>query len=202
MRRVLFFAIIKKGSDDMDALMLILLGMILVMCLVIGIYTTLYNKLQDYVIRIQEVEARIDNTLRDKYDNINRCVSLIKSNETINKELDKNMFEEIVKLRTRKISNFDLDRKLVEAHDSFLTLKEKYPELKENEEIASISVKLEDIQENLIVNKEYYNKNIAEYNKLVKLFPTNIVAKICKYEEKLFFDRKDMTDDDFDDFKF
>jgi len=185
----------------MDALMLILLGMIIVMCLLIGIYTTLYNKLQDYVIRIQEVEARIDNNLRDKYDNINRCVSLVKGNDNINKNLDKNMFEEIVRLRTKKISNFDLDRKLVEANDSFLTLKEKYPELKENEEIISISAKLEELQELLVVNKEYYNKNIAEYNKLVKLFPTNIVAKICKYEEKLFFDRKDMTDDDFNDFK-
>lgn len=175
--------------------------MIIVICFIIGIYTTLYNKLQDYIIRINEVEAMIDNNLRMKYDNINKCVSLIKGNEAINKELDKNMFEEIVRLRTRKISNFDLDRKLIEATNSFITLKEKYPELKENEEIISISKKIEDLDESLIVNKEYYNKNIAEYNKLVKLFPTNIVAKVCKYEEKLFFDRKDMSDDDFNDFK-
>ena len=111
------------------------------------------------------------------------------------------MFEEIVRLRTRKISNFDLDRKLVEAMNNFVTLKEKYPELRENEEVVSISKKIEELDESLIVNKEYYNKNIAEYNKLVKLFPTNIVAKLCKYEEKLFFDRKDMNDDDFNDFK-
>ena len=50
--------------------------------------------------------------------------------------------------------------------------------------------KLDELDENLIVNKDYYNKNITEYNKLVKLFPTNIVAKICKYEEKLFFKSK------------
>ena len=196
------FVIILIGSDDMDALMLILLGMMIVICLLIGIYTTLYNKLQDYVIRINEVEAIIDNNLRDKYDNINKCVSLIKGNEKINEELDKKMFEEIVRLRTRKISNFDLDRKLIEANNNFITLKEKYKELRENEEIIAITKKIDDLDETLLVNREYYNKNIATYNKLVKLFPTNIVAKLCKYEEKLFFDRKDMSDDDFNDFKF
>ena len=111
------------------------------------------------------------------------------------------MFEEIVRLRTKKISNFDLDRKLIEAENNFITLKEKYDFLKENKEMIEITKKLEDLDENLIVSKEYYNKHIAEYNKLVKLFPTNIVAKLCKYEEKLFFDRKDMSDDDFNDFK-
>lgn len=185
----------------MDALMLILLGMIIVICIIIGIYITLYNKLQDYIIRINEVESIIDNNLREKYDNINKCVSLVKSNDNINKDLDKNMFEEIVRLRTRKISNFDLDRKLIEAVSNFIVLKDKYKELNENEEIITISKKLEELDENLTVNRDYYNKNIAEYNKLVTLFPTNIVAKICKYEQKLFFDRKDMSDDDYNDFK-
>ena len=119
----------------------------------------------------------------------------------VSKKLDKNMFEEIVRLRTKKISNFDLDRKLIEANNNFITLKEKYKELQENEKIIEISKKIDELDETLIVNRNYYNKNIAEYNKLVKLFPTNIVAKLCKYEEKLFFDRKDMSDDDFNDFK-
>ncbi len=185
----------------MDALMLILLGIIIVICFIMGIYIMLYNKLQDYVIRINEVESVIDNNLREKYDNINKCVSLIKGNEKINKELDKKMFEEIVRLRTRKISNFDLDRKLIEANNNFIALKEKYQELKENEDIISISKKIEELDDTLTIDRDYYNKNIAEYNKLVTLFPTNIVAKICKYKEKLFFDRKDMSDDDFNDFK-
>jgi len=181
--------------------MLIIFGIILVLCLLFGIYITLYNKIQNYIIRINEVESIIDNNLREKYDNINKCVSLIKGNEDINKELDKKMFEEIVRLRTKKISNFDLDRKLIEANNSFITIKEKYKELKENKDIINITKKIDEIDENLLVNREYYNKNIAEYNKLITLFPTNIIAKIYKYESKLFFDKKDMSDDDYNDFK-
>ena len=185
----------------MDALMLILLCIIIVVCLLVGIYINLYNKIQDYIIKINEVEAIIDTNLRNKYDNINKCVSIIKGNDSINKELDKNIFEEVVKLRNRKISNFDLDRKLIEANTQFITLKEKYKELKESEEIQNISKKLEELDEKLEVNRDYYNNNIAEYNKLIKMFPTNIIARLCKYEEKLFFDRKDMSDDDYNDFK-
>ena len=185
----------------MDTLILILFILIIVICIIFGIYTTLYNKIQDFIIRINEVEMILDNNLREKYDNINKCVSLIKGNQTINKEIDKKMFEEIVKLRTKKISNFDLDRKLIEANNSFITLKERYKELKENKDIILITQKIDELDDNIVVNKDYYNKNIKEYNKMIKMFPTNIIAKIYKYEEKLFFDKKDMSDDDYNDFK-
>lgn len=180
---------------------MILFILIIVICIIFGIYTTLYNKIQDFIIRINEVEMILDNNLREKYDNINKCVSLIKGNPTINKEIDKKMFEEIVKLRTKKISNFDLDRKLIEANNSFITLKERYKELKENKDIILITQKIDELDDNIVVNKDYYNKNIKEYNKMIKMFPTNIIAKIYKYEEKLFFDKKDMSDDDYNDFK-
>lgn len=190
-----------KVGDNMDTLILVLIGIIVVICIVIGIYINYYNKLQDYVIRINEVETLLDNNLREKYDNINKCVSIIKNNDSTLEEVDKNMFEEIVKLRTRKISNFDLDRKLISANNNFITLKEKYKELRTNKEIINITKKIEELDENIIVNRDYYNKNIAEYNKLVSIFPTNIIARICKYETKLYYDKKDMSDDDFNDFK-
>ena len=48
---------------------------------------------------------------------------------------------------------------------------------------------------------DYYNENISIYNSLLKKFPSNIIAIFSKYEEKLYFDRKDMNDDDYNDFK-
>lgn len=185
----------------MDALMLLLVCIIIIICLIAGIYMYLYNSIQDYIVKINEVESIIDSNLRGKYDSINKCVSIIKSDDSICKELDKNIFEEIVKLRNRKISNFDLDRKLIDANSQFIALKQKYEQLNNNEEIKEITKKIEDYDEKLDVNREYYNRNIAEYNKLVMVFPTNMVAKMCKYKEKLFFDRKDMSDEDYNDFK-
>lgn len=95
-----------------------------------------------------------------------------------------------------------MNRKLIDANNQFYSLKPKISFIKSKWEIKTLSKKIEDCDEKLDVNRDYYNTNISEYNKLIKLFPTNIVAKLCKYEEKLYFDRKDMSDDDFNDFKF
>lgn len=181
----------------MDLLILILFILIILFCVLSLVYMLMYNKLNDLIIRINEVETNIDTNLRNKYDLINRSISIIKGNT----DIENKVFDEIVKLRSRKISNFELERKLTVAYNEFLTIKEKYPDLKNSEELVKITINLEDITENLYTLIEYYNNNITTYNKLITLFPTNIVAKINKYKTRLFFDRKDMSDDDYEDFK-
>ena len=181
----------------MDLLILILFILIILFCVLSLVYMLMYNKLNDLIIRINEVETNIDTNLRNKYDLINRSISIIKGNT----DIENKVFDEIVKLRSRKISNFELERKLTVAYNEFLTIKEKYPDLKNSEELVKITMNLEDITENLYTLIEYYNNNITTYNKLITLFPTNIVAKINKYKTRLFFDRKDMSDDDYEDFK-
>ena len=181
----------------MDLLILILFILIILFCVLSLVYMLMYNKLNDLIIRINEVETNIDTNLRNKYDLINRSISIIKGNT----DIENKVFDEIVKLRSRKISNFELERKLTVAYNEFLTIKEKYPDLKNSEELVKITMNIEDITENLYTLIEYYNNNITTYNKLITLFPTNIVAKINKYKTRLFFDRKDMSDDDYEDFK-
>lgn len=181
----------------MDVLIVTLFIVILLFCIISLIYMLIYNKVNDLIIRINEAEANIDNSLRNKYDLINRSVSIIKGNM----EVDSNVFEEIVKLRSRKISNFELERKLSAAYSEFLLYKDKNNELKSSEEMIKIAISLEELNDKLSVLIEYYNDNITKYNKLITMFPTNVIAKINKFNTKLFFDRKDMSDDDYNDFK-
>ena len=175
----------------------ILLTIVIFTGIIVVTYIILYNNIQAFNIKINEAESIIDDLLRKKYDNLDNMKSIILK-ET---DLPEQTFEVFEKIKNVNISSFDLDRKLIEANIQFITLKEKYKELKESEEIQNISKKLEELDEKLEVNRDYYNNNIAEYNKLIKMFPTNIIARLCKYEEKLFFDRKDMSDDDYNDFK-
>ena len=155
------------------------------------------DMLTKYIIRINEVESYIDNAIRDKFDALSKSINVIKGNTDIKEEL----FPEIVKLRSRKMSSFELNRKLVDELNEFYKIKEEHPELKKSESFIEICEKLEEIEYNLDSYQEYYNSNITEYNKLVRSFPTNIIAMICKYKEKTFFDGKDMNDDNINDFK-
>ena len=163
------------------------------------VYAIIYNYFQEYIIRINEAEAEIDNTLRSKYDFINKCVSIIKGNIEENKEKD--FFDNVIKMRHMKLSNFDFDRKLVELNHRLVEIYEEHNGKIDNDEIKKILKDITDKDNTLASLKEYYNKNISKYNRLIRSFPTNIIASICKYKEKLYFDRKDMNDEEFEDFK-
>ena len=84
-----------------------------------------------------------------------------------------------MELKDKRISNYELDRKLTEAYTLLLELK--------NEDLVSC--------------KNYYNKNTSELNKIIQKIPTNIVAKINRCRIKPFFDGKNMQDAVTDDFK-
>ena len=181
----------------MNGFLITLFLIITLILLILIYYIFLYNKINESIIRIEEADARIDNNLRDKYDLLNRSISLIRNKI----DLPQDAFKEIIKLRARKISNFDLDRVLVKSYNEFLSIYEANIKLRESDEIFKVSRQLEIINDELITLRNYYNANITNYNKMIKKFPTNIVAKIKKYKEKPFYDLKDMTDEDYEDFK-
>ena len=177
---------------------LITLFIIITLTIILLIYyIILYNKINESIIRIDEAESRIDNNLRDKYDLLNRSITLFRNKI----ELDTNAFKEIIKLRARKISNFDLDRVLAKSYNEFLSIYEGNPKVRESDEIFKVSRQLEIINDDLLTLRNYYNANITSYNKMIKTFPTLIIAKIKKYKEKPFYDLKDMNDEDYKDFK-
>lgn len=156
-----------------------------------------YNNFQNYIIRINEAEANIDSTLRTRFDLLNKSIDIIKANTKIEGDI----MTIIVKLRSRKLSNFDLDRQLYEAIKEFNKHKEEHPELKKSEVFTRIDISLSESEAEIVAFRKYYNDIITDYNKLVKKFPSNILALIFKFKPKLYFDGKDMSDDDNKDFK-
>ena len=181
----------------MNTFLIILFIILTLIISILILYIILYNKINESIIRINEAENRIDDNLRDKYDTLNRGVTLIKGKT----KLKDNEFNEILRLKSRKLSNFELDRILVKIHNEFIVIYENHKELRDSNEIYKASKQLELIDEELVTLRNYYNGNITTYNKMIKKFPTVIIAKIKKYKEKPFYDLKDQTDDDYEDFK-
>lgn len=175
----------------------ITLIIIIIICLVLVWYVNTYNKFQSFIIRINEVEANIDTTLRKRFDLLNKSINIIKGN--INTEED--VLGLIVKLRSRKLSNFDLDRQLYEAINEFNYYKENYPELSESDALLKIDISLNESEHEITALRKYYNDIITDYNKLVRKFPSNIVAILSKNKEKTYYDGKNMNDDITNDFK-
>jgi len=171
---------------------------VLIILFTIGfIYINTYNKFQDYIIKINEVEGKIDDNLREKFDIIIKFNNIIKEKIKTKKEL----VDDISSLKEENISSFSMDRKLTDAMNKVNFVKENYTTLNGDEEVSKLLYNIDDLDESLRACKKYYNETITNYNILIRKFPYNMVAKILKYEEKTFFDGKNMNDEDVNDFK-
>ena len=159
------------------------------------IYATIYNKIMIYKTKIEKAEGIIDESLRAKYDAICRINTYVKKIVT-----KKDYLKEYIDLKNKKISNYDLDRKLTEAVNTIMELKNDYSDL-DSKEINKELKNINQINEDLTSSKNYFNKNTNELNSLIRKFPMNIVAKIHHYKIKPFFDGKNMQDEIIDDFK-
>lgn len=169
----------------------------IILCMILICYVTLFNRFQHSLIRINEAEANIDSVLRTRFDLLNKSISIIKGNT----EIEEDVLEGIVKLRSRKLTNFELDRQLYEAMNEFDKYKEEYPALKNCESFVKIDLGLSETETDIYACRKYYNDIITEYNRLIRAFPSNIVALICKFKEKTYFDGKNMFDEVYNDFK-
>ncbi len=164
--------------------------------LILILFANIYNNFQTLLIKINESEANIDTTLRKRFDLINKAVGIIKTTVEIDESLDL-----IEKLRSKKISNFELDRKLYDAINDFYNTIETHNELKTSEAILKIQFSLNESEQEIQALRKYYNDNITYYNKKVAKIPSNLIALLFGYKSKLYYDGKNMNDDITNDFK-
>ena len=169
----------------------------ILICILLIWYICTYNYYQTFIIRMNESEAFIDTTLRKRFDLLNKSISIIEANT----KKDTKVLESISNLKSKKLSNFELDRILIEAINEFNRFKEDIPSLLDNESFLKIDLALFESEAEIVAARKYYNDIITDYNHLVRKFPSNIIAKFCHYKVKPYFDGKDMTDDDVNDFK-
>ena len=167
------------------------LSVVIAVCLILILLVATYNHFQDYIIRINEADVNIDAVLRKRFDLLNKSIGIIKANINTDEEI----LEMIAKLRSKKLTNFELDRGLYDAINEFHTLKEKYPNLQTCEEFIKIEINLMESESEIVGLRKYYNDIITDYNKLVKSCPSNIIALIKNYKAKDYFDGNNVDEE-------
>lgn len=181
----------------MDNIVTIFLTIIILFGVFGIIYIILYNNLQAHKIKINEAESIIDELLRKKYDFLEILKKIIIENTDIN---DKS-FEHLDNLKNINISSFDFERKLTEYNNLIDQIKTDYSKLENNEVFNNNYEDIYKLNERLEATKSFYNRYTSILNKLIKKFPSNIIAKIHHLNVQTFFDGKNMFDDNKEDFK-
>ena len=154
-------------------------------------FISVYNRFQNLIIRINEAEVNIDAVLRKRFDLLNKSIDIIKANTKTKDDV----LSLIVKLRSRKLDNFDLDRKLYDAIKEFNSYKEMFPDLRTNESFVKIDISITESESEIEAFRRYYNDIITDYNKLARAFPSNIAALIFKQKSKPYFDGREIEED-------
>ena len=161
----------------------IILIVIVVLFFIFLFFDITYNKFQDYIIRIKDVESKIDNILDTKFNNILKINNIIKEKIQTEKEI----INDISSLKEENKSSSEIDNTLNDALEKIGYIKDQYDELDNEEELNSLFDSIEKDNESLIAYKKYFNDNTIKYNELTSKFPYGITAKLFKYKKKDLF---------------
>ena len=160
---------------------IIIIIFFIVISLLFSIFIINYNKFQTAIIKISEAEENINILLKKKLELILRVKNFIEDKKEDYKitgleKLEKqelNTFElniELEKYNKKIMEITDYDKSVIFDDDEILVIKELY-----------------NINTECLASERYYNDNVVTYNNLIKCFPSNIIAKICKYRFKDFY---------------
>ena len=173
-------------------------GVLAAMGLFIVALVYLYNSLVRKRIRTEEAWGDIDVQLKRRYDLIPNLVETVKGYAKHEKET----LEAVMKARSQATAiNVDASKitsenmqalssaqsGLTGALGKLFAVAEAYPDLKANQNFLELQRDLVDTEDKIQASRRFFNNTVKEYNTAVDTFPSNIIARMFKFEKKDFF---------------
>ncbi len=152
-----------------------------------------YNHFVSYVNRAKEAWSDIDVQLKRRYDLIPNLVNAVKGYATH----ESSTFQHVTDARAKALSAGNLSEKsaaegeLTQALKSMFAVAEAYPELKANQNFLELQRELSDTENRIQAARRFYNGVARDFNTSVESFPSNILAKIFRFEKIEFFELAD-----------
>ncbi len=92
-------------------------------------------------------------------------------------------------LTPEKLAEFQRAQSQVgSALGRLLAISESYPDLKANQNFLELQAQLEGTENRIAVSRKDFNEAAQQYNMAVRRFPANLVARICGFEQKAYFE--------------
>ncbi|MBR3199694.1 MAG: LemA family protein [Bacilli bacterium] len=162
---------------------------------IFGYFVLTFNKFIKLKIDVKEAFATMDVFLKKRWDLIPNIVETVKG-YVANEE---GTLENITKVRSG-IDTYDslsesdkikANEEVQRGINKIMVLAENYPDLKAAENFLALQKELSTVEEDISRSRNEYNDVVAEYNDSVLMFPRNIVAGICGYREKDYFETEE-----------
>ncbi len=162
---------------------------VLVVLVVIWYFST-YNNLVSLRNKKDNEWSQIDVQLKRRSDLIPNLVETVKGYAKHESET----LEEVIKARNTYVSATTPEEamkasgEITQALSKLFALSESYPDLKANQNFISLQNDLKETEDKISYARQFYNDAVLTYNNKVEMIPSNIVAKISKFEKGIFFE--------------
>lgn len=153
-------------------------------------FVATYNALVVLKTRIEEALSGIDIQLKRRADLVPNLVETVKGYA----RHEKAVFENVTKARSSLVKaqtpheKAEANNLLTDALKSLFAVAEAYPQLRASENFQELQRQLEDTEDKIAYSRQFYNSNVLEYNAKVKMFPSNLIAKMFNFKEDEFFE--------------
>jgi LemA protein len=148
-----------------------------------------YNKLQGLDEEVKAAWSEVQNQYQRRADLVPNLVETVKGaakfeQDTLTQVIQARSQATSIKLDAKDLSDpqalqrFEqAQRGLSSALSRLLVTVERYPELKANQNYRDLQAQLEGTENRIAVARKRYIETVAEYNKAVRFFPTNLTAR-------------------------
>ena len=154
-----------------------------------------YNSIQGADEQVKAAWAEVGNQYQRRADLVPNLVATVKGAADFERET----LEAVVNARAKATSiqatpelvndpaafqKFEAAQgELSSALSRLLVTVEKYPDLKANQNFRDLQAQLEGTENRITVARKRYIETVAEYNKLVRFFPTNLTARFLLHAD-------------------
>ena len=149
-----------------------------------------YNGLVSKQEAVKNSYANLDVMLQRRADLIPNLVNTVKGYMAHETEI----IEKITTARQNLLNANSIDDKqkanneLTNSLNALMVVVENYPDLKASQNFISLQDELAGTENRISTARRDYNKTVEEYNKTVKVFPTNILAGMFGFNEEKYFE--------------
>jgi len=148
-----------------------------------------YNSLQALDEDVKAAWSEVQNQYQRRADLVPNLVSVVKGaakfeQETLTKVIEARSKATSVQIDAKGLSSPDAFKRFEEAQrelsgalSRLLVVVERYPDIKANQNYRDLQAQLEGTENRITVARKRYIEKVAEYNKGVRFFPTNLTAQ-------------------------
>ena len=169
------------------------IGLIIIIVVAIAVimfFVSTYNGFVRLRNKVEEAYATMDAYLKKRWGLIPNLVETVKGYAKHAQET----LEKVIQARNMAMNSNGMaelqqnENALAASLKSLFALSEAYPDLKANSNFINLQNQLQQVENDILQARKYYNAVVKAFNTKRELFPASIIAGMMNLEKKDYFE--------------